>query len=289
MPGREQLYASTFWGVRRPQFPLTPGHFVIRLADPSLAFGPDSAGDLLHCYGRLRQALTALRGATAAQLFISRNWSPVGDAIGEPLSETSTPTLHAFISWPGSPLAAAALRLPAHLRAATAPDADQDEALRLWSGSKGPLREPEGPTRGPTRASHAQDAAAAAQGVALWQSRAFAVQAAPAANAGTSRTQHWTAVPRQSVKSLDGMGTDALLELAAGVEQLAWNANPRHAGMTVWATDVWGGGTSIDIFGREHGQATNQLAEFVTHGGLGLEQAALRTREFRGPSPTVEK
>ncbi len=38
MSGREQLYASTFWGIRRPQFPLTPGHFAIRLTDPSLAF-----------------------------------------------------------------------------------------------------------------------------------------------------------------------------------------------------------------------------------------------------------
>lgn len=256
MPGREQLYASTFWCIRRPQFPLTPGHFAIRLMDPSLAFGPDSARDLLHCYGHLRRAQTALRGATAAQLYISRNWAPVGDAIGEPLSETSTPTLHAFISWPGSPAAADALRLPAHLRPAVAHDAAGDEALRLWEA---------GPQTSPAAS---LQPAAAEQPAGLWGSRAFVVTAAGPADA--SRTGHWTAVPREPVESLDTMGTDALLELADGVERLAWNASPRHAGMTVWATDVWGKRMSIDIFGRQHGQGSSQVAGFVSNGGLDL-------------------
>lgn len=227
--------------------------------DPSLAFGPDSARDLLHCYSHLRQAQTALRGATAAQLYISRNWSPVGDAIGEPLSETSTPTLHVFISWPGSSAAADTLRLPAHLRPAAAHDAAGDEALRLWRA--GP-QTPE--VAAPPQPSSAEHPAG------LWGSRAFVVEAAGPGQGDTSRPGHWNAVPRQRVESLDTMGTDALLELADGVERLAWNASPRHAGMTVWATDVWGRRMSIDIFGRQHGQGSSQVAGFVRNGGLDL-------------------
>ncbi|MDD0859278.1 hypothetical protein NHF46_19215 [Arthrobacter alpinus] len=70
---------------------------MIRLNDPSIAFGPDSAADLLRCYGALRRALTELVGATGAQLYISRNWQPVGDAIGEPVAETSTPRYTPFL------------------------------------------------------------------------------------------------------------------------------------------------------------------------------------------------
>lgn len=280
VPAREQLYASTFWGIRRPQLPLTPGHFVIRLTDPSLAFGPESATDLLHCYRHLRQALTAINGATAAQLYISRNWSPVGDALGEPLSETSTPTLHAFISWPGSPAASVALRLPAHLRQAATHYAALDESLRLWRGGPdvmGSLH-PAGPVETERTATTADPAASAANPAdavsvhpaTLWKSQAFSVETVTPHAADLVGAGHWTAVPRQEVKYLDTMGTGALLELAAGVEQLAWNAGPRHAGMTVWATDIWGKDISINIFGRQHGQGSQQVANFVASGGLDL-------------------
>lgn len=282
--GREQLYASTFWGIRRPQFPLTPGHFVIRLTDPSLAFDLESATDLLHCYRHVRLAMAALKGATAAQLYISRNWSPVGDAMGEPVAETSTPTLHVFISWPGSPAASAALRLPAHLRQPVADCAALDESLRQWNtGAKpsGPAT-PGTPQTGPARPE-------ASRGSSPWQSQAFVVEPAPAKAAELFRVGHWTAVPREPVASLDVIDPTALLELAAGVEQLAWHSSPRHAGMTVWASDVWGEHTAIDIFGRQHGQGIEQVATFAAAGGLELPTRQRRHANFNAPSPTVEK
>ena len=106
-PIRTHLYSSTFWSVRRPKFPLMAGRFVIRLNDPSIAFGRESAADLLRCYGHLRGALTELAG-------------------------TSTPSLHAFFAFPESTTAAAALRLPAHERVAVKDTVKLDEALRSW-------------------------------------------------------------------------------------------------------------------------------------------------------------
>ncbi len=213
--------------------------------------------------------MTAINGATAAQLHISRNWSPVGDAIGEPASETSTPTLHVFISWPGSPAASAALRLPAHLRQPVADRATLDESLRQWNTSAEltSLEEP-----GAAKATSARPGVP--RGTSPWQSQAFTVEPASSKAGNLFGVGHWTAVPRKPVASLDTMAVEALLELAAGVEQLAWNSSPRHAGMTVWASDIWGQHTSIDIFARQHGQGVEQVAMFAAAGGLELPEDA---------------
>lgn len=289
MAAREHLFASTFWGVCRPKFPLTPGHFVIRLNDPSLAFDAASATDLLRCYGRLRQALVDVSGATAAQLCMSRNWQPVGDAIGEPVSETSTPSLHTFFTWPGSPKASAALKLPAHQRVRSGETAALDAALREWAAEASGCPADPSPAPSTEQAPEATDPEIGLS-AGPWTSRAFLMEAVQEIPGSPAAAGHWTAVPRGAVDSLDAVGAEALLELAAGVEELAWNSSPRHAGMTVWANDVWGTPAVIHVFGRQHGSGGGQLAAFAQAGGLDLP---VRADTWQGksarPSPTVEK
>lgn len=288
MAAREHLFASTFWDVCRPKFPLTPGHFVIRLNDPSLAFDAESATDLLRCYGRLRRAVVEAAGATAAQLYISRNWQPVGDAIGEPLSETSTPSLHTFFAWPGGHTASAALILPAHQRVPSKETASLDAAVRGWAD--GAFTGPINPATAPRTEQLAEMPGGDEQAPGPWKSRAFTVEAAQDIPGHESSAGHWMAVPREAVDSLDEVGTDALLELASGVEELAWNSSPRHAGMTVWASDVWGMPAAIHVFARQHGNGGGLLAAFARAGGLELPVPAEgRHGKSLRPSLTVEK
>ncbi|MHA7175327.1 hypothetical protein ACX80D_01595 [Arthrobacter sp. Sr24] len=58
--------------------------------------------------------------------------------------------------------------------------------------------------------------------------------------------------------------------------------------MSVWAKDLWGGSSSIDIFAREHGN-DGQLAAFVDAGRLDLPLAARTVGTSPSPSPTVDK
>lgn len=283
----EQLLTSTFWSIRRPKFPLTAGHFVIRLNDPALAFDPESAADLLHCYGQLRRALTELGGATAAQLYISRNWQPVGDAVGEPLAETSTPSLHAFIVFPGSPTPATALTRPAHLRVVAEHAGDVDEELARWLAMAPVV--PATPATGLTAPDHSP-AVSSETGAGLegWQNRAFQVTPVAPAPGEPVGTGQWVASPKIPVESLDRMSLEALLEMVQGIEDLAWESSPRHVGMSVWATDLWGTSMSINLFAREHGN-DGQIAGFVAAGGLDLLVASGTVGTSPSASPTVEK
>lgn len=297
---REQLFASTFWNIRRPKHPLTPGHFVIRLNDPSLAFGPESATDFLRCYGQLRRALTELMDASGAQLYISRNWQPVGDAIGEPLAETSTPSLHTFFVWPGSPTAASALLRPAHRRSrhkSSAPeDTDAlDDRVRICLTSSAGARPEAGPLAHDDESAQSASTPATEQPVGPtvsapegWGNRAFQVEPAKANPGDEFSAGHWTAVPRSPISSLDQLEPAALLELTQGIEDLAWHSSPRHAGMSVWATDLWGTSPRIDIFAREHGDG-NQLASFLSAGGLELSLPPESVKTSSHSSPTVER
>ena len=284
---REQLLTSTFWSIRRPKFPLTAGHFVIRLNDPALAFDPESAADLLHCYGQLRRASTELVGATAAQLYTSRNWQPVGDAVGEPLAETSTPSLHAFIVFPGSPTPAAALTRPAHLRVVAEHAGDVDEELaRLLA--KVPAV-PAVPATGLTAPDHSPEVSSeTGSELAGWQNRAFQVAPVAPTPGESVGTGQWVASPKTPVESLDRMSLEALLEMVQGIEDLAWESSPRHVGMSVWATDLWGTSMSINLFAREHGN-DGQIAGFVAAGGLDLPVASGIMGTSPSPSPTVER
>ena len=290
---QEPLLASTFWGIRRPVFPLTAGHFVIQLIDPAAAFEHGSAADLLHCYGHLRRALTALMGATSAQLYSTFNGHPDGDAIGEPDAETPTPTLHIFITWPGSTPASHALRLPSHQRVAAAYTGELDDALRNWGGGivthggaapcgfdggtaiaagtdslgttglHGPGEQhprPGDPAPGADRSWEPEG----------WADRPFHIEPARPVHGEPFRCGHWTAVPRFAVAPLDCAEPEALLDLVKTMKGLASHSLPPFHGTTVWATDQWGSAKprTLHIFAREHGDVPPLVADFVARGGL---------------------
>lgn len=315
-PIRTHLYSSTYWSVCRPKFPLTQGHFILRLNDPAIAFEASSAADLLHCYGHLRRAVTAITGATAAQLYIALNWQPVGDSIGEPSAETSTPTLHAFFDLPGSTTAASSLRLPAHQRAAMEDTSGLDTELRAWhSGlvSDGPVAEPatglDPAGLDPAELDLAQALPAQARPgdpapgedrswePEGWEERAFHLEPVFPHAGEPFRGGHWTAIPRFLAATLDGTSPESLLSLVNTMEGLASHSLPPFQGITVWVTDEWGSPATapaiIHIFARQHGDERSQVADFVAEGGLDLPLALPLDRELQGnsgdSSPTVEK
>jgi len=135
---RRLLYRSAFWEIARPRHPLTAGHILIRLSDPSTEFGLASASDWLFCHNLARAALRDVLGATRHAVMFAHRWHPLGSAIGEPVAESSTPTFHLFGRWDGeSTTPGAQLSLPAHHRRGEpdhrleAIDAAVREALRL--------------------------------------------------------------------------------------------------------------------------------------------------------------
>ncbi|NVM97078.1 hypothetical protein [Arthrobacter sp. SDTb3-6] len=298
-PHRTQLHSSTFWSARRPKLPLTEGHLVLRLNDPALAFGTASAADLLNCYGRLRRALAALKGATAAQLYLALDWQPVGDAVGEPLAETSTPTLHLFFHWPGGTAPAGPLRLPAHRRMAAPGTGELDAELRgrlagLPSSGTGATPESavsrralgEGPRPGdpPPGADRSWEPPG-------WADRPFHIEPAPPRPGEPFRGGHWTAIPRFPAPTLDRLAPAALLTLAETMQRLASHPHPGRQGLAVWATDDWGSPApaTLHIFARRHGGSSPLLAGFVAGGGLDLPVPADGQAKNDGPSPTLEK
>lgn len=114
---RRLLFRSAVWEVSRPKTPLTEGHLLVRLSDPSVDFTLDSAADWLLCHNIARQALSSLLGGDRCGLMFAYEWHPLGDAIGEPAAESSTPTFHLFGRWDGeSSTPAEQLSLPASRR-----------------------------------------------------------------------------------------------------------------------------------------------------------------------------
>jgi len=114
---RRLLFRSGIWEIARPRHPLTAGHVLIRLSDPSTEFTEASAADWLFCHNLARAALDDVLGAKRFAVMFAHRWHPLGSAIGEPVAESSTPTFHLFARWeaesttPGRQLA-----LPAHHR-----------------------------------------------------------------------------------------------------------------------------------------------------------------------------
>lgn len=114
---RRLLFRSGIWEIAVPRHPLTAGHVLIRLSDPSTEFTEASAADWLFCHNLARAALEDVLGAKRFAVMFANRWHPLGSAIGEPVAESSTPTFHLFARWeaesttPGRQLA-----LPAHHR-----------------------------------------------------------------------------------------------------------------------------------------------------------------------------
>ncbi|MCT9869258.1 hypothetical protein [Paenarthrobacter aurescens] len=114
---RRLLYRSGFWEIARPRHPLTAGHVLIRLSDPSTDFAHASAADWLFCHYLVRAALHDVLGVTRSAVMFAHQWHPLGTAIGEPVAESSTPTFHLFGRWDGeSTTPGSQLSLPAHRR-----------------------------------------------------------------------------------------------------------------------------------------------------------------------------
>ncbi|MFF1832511.1 hypothetical protein [Paenarthrobacter sp. NPDC058040] len=144
---RQLLFRSAVWEIARPRHPLTAGHIVVRLSDPSTEFAEPSAADWLLCHNLARAALQDVLGAVRCAVMFAHRWHPIGSAVGEPVAESSTPTFHLFGRWasetttPGQQLA-----LPAHRRR-TEPeetletvDSELRESLRFFA--EGPLGQP---------------------------------------------------------------------------------------------------------------------------------------------------
>ncbi|MFJ5954614.1 hypothetical protein ACIQC5_01500 [Paenarthrobacter sp. NPDC092416] len=119
---RRLLFRSAIWEIARPRHPLTAGHLLVRLSDPSTGFAEASAADWLVCHNLARQALSEILGVHRCVVMFAHRWHPLGSAIGEPVAESSTPTFHLFGRWDGETTTPGRqLALPAHRRAA-APD-----------------------------------------------------------------------------------------------------------------------------------------------------------------------
>lgn len=303
MPGtREQLLVSTFWSILRPKFALTPGHFLLRLNDASIALGNESAADLLRCYGHLRRALAQLAGATSAQLYTALDWQPVGDAIGEPLPDASTATIQVFFTWPenasgspfsASPTPAASLRLPAHQRIPVEPIDALDEQVRAWHGGRmAALPDQDimrvAPNPVPGGAFADPGASLESEG---WAERPFHIEPSHPGPGRPFRGGHWIAVPRFTRSPLDTLEPGELLELASTLERVATHARAPYRGTCMWALDYWQSPepAKLHIFARQHGAEHPLLAEFVTGGGLDAAPAPALQGQSGGASHNVEK
>jgi len=130
---RRLLYRSGFWEIARPRHPLTAGHVVVRLSDPSTDFAFPSAADWLFCHNLARTALSKVLGAERCAIMFAHQWHPLGAGLGEPVAESSTPTFHLFGRWEGETTTPGhQLSLPAHRRAAL-PESElesTDQAIR---------------------------------------------------------------------------------------------------------------------------------------------------------------
>lgn len=273
---RSLLHSSTYWSIGRPKFPLTEGHFVLRLNDPIIAFGPNSAAGLLGCYGALRQALSALRGAQGACSYLALNWQPVGDAVGEPLAETSTPTVHVFFHWAGSTKAGSVLCVPAYERKAVTQTSDLDSALRLYLAASAAVP----PTSDASPLAQADEATSApAPAPAMSGGAEFCLT--PASSSGDPLPGQWTATPVVPTPYLDALEPSAILDLAHSIEALGAHSLARvrvSAGtaITIWVVDSWAdteqNAPVFNIFTRLHSDPHQHVAHFVSGGGLNLPQ-----------------
>lgn len=76
-----------------------------------------------------------MAGATGAQLYTALGWHSVGDGLGEPATESSTPTIHLFAEWPGAGTTAArAVGVPCHRRVAATRTGLVDPGLGSMAG-----------------------------------------------------------------------------------------------------------------------------------------------------------
>lgn len=257
LTSRKLLYRSAFWEIARPRHPLTAGHVLIRLSDPSTEFAHPSAADWLFCHRLVRAALADVLGATRCAIMFAHQWHPLGSAIGEPVAESSTPTFHLFGRWDGETTTPGhQLSLPAHRRTGEADhdmeatDAALREALRLArpETAVGPGAEA-GAAVGPV--AHAGSVAGAGPLTGLVR----AVDAGP---------RHTVLEPVRAVHAIGEVTTAELLAIGATLAAL-----PRSGGAIGFSCVALEGGNSgsplrIHALGRSAAEVENPLEDLMS-------------------------
>jgi hypothetical protein len=241
---RRLLYASEIWEVVRPRTALTPGHVLIRLTNPAIAFDLHSAADWLLCHEAARQALAGVLGATRCTVVFAHQWHPIGAAIGEPEVESSTPTFHLFGRWDGEPVTPGEqLLLPTQRRVPTAEDKLEmyDGGLRaaLRRSAEERSGESSPPAEGPL------------PGI---------VAVPPAVMAGPHHTV-LSPAPLSPASEDAGLTPGHLLALAASLQGLT-----EHRGVTgisCVVPDPGSGRLEVHALGRSAGESVNPLQEFL--------------------------
>lgn len=251
---RRLLYRSGFWEIARPRHPLTAGHILIRLSDPSTEFAQASASDWLFCHNLVRAALHDVLGATRFAVMFAHRWHPLGSAIGEPVAESSTPTFHVFGRWDGETTTPGAqLSLPAHRRLGEpdhpleATDAAVREALRRSRSEAAVSSEPQ-----------PGDAV-----VPVSDLSPGSAESRPLARAVQTGPRHTVIEPVRAVASVRGILPEELLAMAAALAELPLGGG--LSGFSCLALESESAGTPLRVhaLGRSAAEEVNPLEDLL--------------------------
>jgi hypothetical protein len=246
---RRLLFGSAVWEVARPRTPLTAGHLMIRLSNPATALDHRSAADWLRCHNAARLALAEVLGAPSCTLLFAHRWHPLGDAIGEPSAESSTPTFHLFGRWDGEPATPAGqLSLPAQRRA-PAPERDLE---KYDAGLRAAL----------LRTAATLDDFDAAAGRFPQESPPLPLirSWSPDNPAGVD---HTVLSPERAIRSVHEVTPPELLALAAALEALALRQSVSGLSCLVPDTSVTGGRLELHALGRSAGESVNPFEKLL--------------------------
>jgi hypothetical protein len=258
---RRLLFGSAVWEVARPRTPLTAGHLMIRLSNPATALDHRSAADWLRCHNAARLALAEVLGARSCTLLFAHRWHPLGDAIGEPAAESSTPTFHLFGRWDAEPVTPAGQlslpaqrRVPAPARDLEKYDAGLRAALLRTAAARDGLAVRDGlEDRG---GSHAPAGRFPRESPPLPLIRSWS----PDNPAGVD---HTVLSPERVIRSLHEVTPPELLALAAALEALALRQSVSGLSCLVPDTSVTGGRLELHALGRSAGESVNPFEKLL--------------------------
>jgi hypothetical protein len=270
---RRLLFGSALWEVARPRTPLTAGHLMIRLSNPATALDHRSAADWLRCHNAARLALADVLGAPSCTLLFTHRWHPLGDAIGEPAAESSTPTFHLFGRWDGEPVTPAGqLSLPAQRRA-PAPEGDLEKydarlraALLRTAATLDGLE-----VRDRFEVGDDSDAPAGRDSPAVPDVPAgrFPPESPPLplirswSPDNPAGVDHTVLSPERVIRSVHEVTPPELLALAAALEALALRQSVSGLSCLVPDTSVTGGRLELHALGRSAGESVNPFERLL--------------------------
>ncbi len=240
---RRLLYRSAFWEIARPRHPLTAGHVLLRLSDPSTEFAYPSATDWLLCHNLIRTALRDVLGVARCPIMFTYRWHPLGAAIGEPVAESSTPTFHLFGRGPGETSTPGhQLLLPAHRR--------MGEPLERLEATDDAIREVLVRTRPPAAATFPDGASTAVEPV---------LQPGGLVESADSGRNHAVIQPIRAVESIGDVSPAELLAMGAALGALPVAGG--LSGFSCLALESTGNGVPIrvHVLGRSAAEEGNPL------------------------------